>query len=133
MTVGLRSSSVDVTKPEGLFMMHTTSLWRATGSPSISIIAVVANLLILPTLPYAMGLVFMTGLFAGVPGIGVAVGFVTEKLLQYHIAVVEFFAAQKYFIIEVPVGNPWVYILYIVALALFVLSRNSGGNISKIC
>ncbi len=87
---------------------------------SISIIAVVANLLILPTLPYVMGLVFLTGLFAGVPGVGVAVGFVTEKLLQYHIAVVEFFAAQKYFIIEVPIGNPWVYILYIVVLAPFV-------------
>ena len=40
ITVGLRSSSVEVTKPAGLFRMQTTSLWRTTGSPSISIIAV---------------------------------------------------------------------------------------------
>ena len=100
---------------------------------SISIIAVVANLLILPTLPYVMGLVFATGLLAGIPGVGAVVSFAAEKLLQYHIAVVEFFAAQKYFIIEVPVGNPWVYILYIVVLVLLVVGRKTSGNISKIC
>ena len=58
---------------------------------TISLISVIANLLILPTLSYAMGLVFLTGIVAGIPGVEMVVGWCATKLLDFHITVVEFF------------------------------------------
>ena len=52
----------------------------------ISLVNVFANLLILPTLPYAMGLVFFTGVLAGVPVFSDFVEFFTTKLLDFHIS-----------------------------------------------
>ena len=54
----------------------------------VSLISVVANLVILPTLPIAMGLVFLSGVVMGVPGVGVAVGWCATRMLEFHIAVV---------------------------------------------
>ena len=79
----------------------------------VSLISVVANLLILPTLPYAMGLVFLTGVVAGVPGAETAVGFVATKLLDFHIAVVEFFGGMKSFMVEIEPYQPWVFGIYL--------------------
>lgn len=86
---------------------------------SISLISVVANLLILPTLPYAMLLTFLAGVFAEVPWLGVGIGWLATKLLQFHIAVIEFFGAQTYFIISVPRYNTLIFLLYIPILLPF--------------
>lgn len=80
----------------------------------VSIISVVANLLILPTLPYAMGLTFLTGVLAGVPGVSVAVGFLTEKLLDFHILVVEWFGSMEQFLIRIDKYEPRVFLLYLI-------------------
>ena len=88
---------------------------------SISLIAVLANLLFLPTLPYVMGLTFLTGIFGKVPIIGTGIGFVTEKMLDFHIAVVNFCGTQKMFIVEVPAGQPAIFLLYIPILLPFAI------------
>ena len=80
----------------------------------VSIISVVANLLILPTLPYAMGLTFLTGVLAGVPGVSVAIGFLTEKLLDFHILVVEWFGSMEQFLIRIDKYEPRVFLLYLI-------------------
>lgn len=80
---------------------------------TVSLISVIANLLILPTLPYAMGLVFLTGVFTGVPGVEAVVSFLATKLLDFHILVVEFFGAQKSFLVEIESGNAWVFFIYL--------------------
>ena len=82
----------------------------------VSLISVVANLLILPTLSYAMGLVFLAGVFAGVPGLSVAVGFLAEKLLDFHILVVEWFGSMEQFLIKIEPYEPRVFLLYLVVL-----------------
>ncbi|MBO7657238.1 ComEC/Rec2 family competence protein [Candidatus Saccharibacteria bacterium] len=82
----------------------------------VSLISVVANLLILPTLPYAMGLVFLAGVFAGVPGLSVVVGFLAEKLLDFHILVVEWFGSMEQFLIKIEPYEPRVFLLYLVVL-----------------
>ena len=51
----------------------------------------VANFLLLSTLPVAMGLTFMTGVVAGIPGVEFVVSWCAAKLLGFHILVVEFF------------------------------------------
>ena len=83
---------------------------------TISLISVAANLLILPTLPYAMGLVFLTGVVSGIPGLETVVAFVTQKLLDFHIAVVNFFGEMSYFLIKIPQYIPWVFLIYLLII-----------------
>lgn len=85
----------------------------------ISIISVVANLLILPTIPVTMGVTFLTGVCAW-PVIGNILGFMTEMIIKYHTFVMEFFAEQKMFLIETGEGNALVFLLYIIILAPFI-------------
>ena len=87
----------------------------------MSLVSVVANILILPTLPWAMGLMFMTGVVASVPGIGVAVAWCTTKMLDYHMAVVGWFAGMREFVIEMPRYQWWVFLIY--ATIVGVLAR----------
>ena len=78
----------------------------------VSLISVVANLLILPTLPWAMGLTFLTGVFAGMPVVEMVVSFLTVKLLDFHILVVETFGEWTQFLVKIPpyqVGVFWIY------------------------
>ncbi len=84
---------------------------------TISLVSVMANLLILPTLPYAMGLVFLVGVVAGIPGIEMVVAFIATKLLEFHIAVVEFFGGMKSFLIEIEPYQVWVFGIY---MAIFI-------------
>jgi len=93
----------------------------------VSLILLAANLLILPTLPYAMGLVFTTGVLAGVPFVGEVAGFITTKLLDYHIAVVNFFGELKQFLVQISEGNAWVFLIYVIViggmLAVFIKGK----------
>ena len=79
----------------------------------ISLISVAANLLILPTLPYAMGLTFLAGVVSGIPGIETAVAFLTTKLLDFHIGVVEFFGSMPQFLVKISPYQPWVFLIYV--------------------
>ena len=88
---------------------------------TFSLISVVANLLILPTLPYAMGLTFVTGIFSGIPWLGTMVSFLTTKLLAFHILVVNFFGEMKQFIIEIQTYQAWVFSLYIVIFISLII------------
>lgn len=82
---------------------------------SISLIAIVANLLILPTLPFVMGLVFFSGIFP-------FFGFFAKIALDFHIFIINFFAEQSYFIIKIPERIPWIFLLYIPILLPFLIS-----------
>ncbi|MBR2726052.1 ComEC/Rec2 family competence protein [Candidatus Saccharibacteria bacterium] len=87
----------------------------------ISLLSLLANLLILPTLPLAMALIFATGLLAGLPLISPLVAFVTAKLLSLHLVIVEFFAAQTNFLITTDRYQPQVFLLYIPILLPFII------------
>lgn len=87
----------------------------------ISLLSLLANLLILPTLPLAMALIFATGLLAGLPLISLLVAFITTKLLSLHLVIVEFFAAQTNFLITTDRYQPQVFLLYIPILLPFII------------
>ena len=89
---------------------------------TVSLISVVANLLILPTLPVAMGLVFVTGVFAGVPGVEFAVSWCATKLLDFHILVVEWFGEMKWFMVEIEPYQWWVFLIYLIVFLPLVVS-----------
>ena len=88
----------------------------------VSLISVVANLLILPTLSYAMGLTFLSGVFAGIPGLSFVVGFFAEKLLDFHIFVVSFLGGMEQFLIEIESYNASVFWIYAGILVLILLA-----------
>ena len=92
----------------------------------ISLISVVANLLILPTLPYAMGMVFLTGVVAGLPVVESAVAWFAKMILDFHIMVVNWFGGMKEFLIEIPMYQWWVYLIYLLVVILLV-----GGLIKR--
>ncbi|MDO4747403.1 MAG: ComEC/Rec2 family competence protein [Candidatus Saccharibacteria bacterium] len=87
----------------------------------VSLISVIANLLILPTLPWAMGLVFMTGIFAGLPGMETVVAWCATKMLEFHIAVVEWFGEMRQFLMEIRPYQWWVFLLYLVIIGALVM------------
>ena len=82
----------------------------------ISLISVVANLLILPTLPWAMGLTFLTGAVAGIAGVEMVVAWCATRLLDFHIAVVEWFGGMREFLVEIPMYQGWVWGIYGIVL-----------------
>ncbi len=106
---GFVGSSVMVTISATIMTLPVTLYYFG----AVSLISVIANLLILPTLSYAMGLVFLVGVVAGIPGVETAVAFVATKLLDFHIAVVEFFGGMKQFLVQIPSGQLWMFLIYI--------------------
>ena len=95
----------------------------------ISLISVVANLLILPTLSWAMGMVFVVGVVSGLPLVETAVSFGATKLLDFHIAVVNFFGEMKSFVVEIPQYQPLVFGIYILILVPVILGYLARGGL----
>lgn len=94
---------------------------------SISVISLVANVLILPTIPFAMGMTALVGLIGLLPAwflvdfIEWFVVKITTLLLDYHLAVMEFFSKQTAFIVTMPKGNPLVWLWYVPIVVLMVV------------
>lgn len=90
----------------------------------ISLISILANLLVLPTISIAMGLTFLTGLFAalGISPLAFLAGKLATIILDYQISVVNFFGAETIFLIEIEPYNPLIFILYLPILAMGGLS-----------
>ena len=88
---------------------------------SISLISIFVNLLVLPTVSFVMGLTFLTGLTAIiVPFLADWIGFINKLLLDYQIWIVEFFGSKKEFLLELPKGNPLVFLIYI-PITIFII------------
>ena len=88
---------------------------------TFSLISLIANLLILPTLPWAMGLVFANGVFAGIPVIETIVAWCAERILDFHILVVDFFGGLKQFQVKIEPYQIWVFSIYVVILLSLVV------------
>ncbi|MBQ6127915.1 ComEC/Rec2 family competence protein [Candidatus Saccharibacteria bacterium] len=80
----------------------------------ISLISVFANLLILPTVSIAMGLTFLTGIFAlFLPHLATLFGSLATIILSYQITVANFFGEQKVFLLSIDQNNTLVFLLYL--------------------
>lgn len=80
----------------------------------ISLVSIFANLLILPTIPIAMGLTFLTGIFAlFLPPIASLFGYLAKLILDYQISVASFFGEQKHFLLAIEPNNAFVFLLYL--------------------
>lgn len=99
---------------------------------SISVLALVANLIILPTLPYAMLLVFLTGLTSPLPFCARIFAWLATQLLNFHIMVINFLSQQKMFIFALPSGDSRVYIIYLMLL-IFLIGPEFWKFIKRKC
>lgn len=79
----------------------------------ISLLSFMANLIILPTLPYAMVLVFLTGATSFLPLLPGFFSALATLLLNLHIHVVDFLSQQETFILTFTSGNPLIYLIYL--------------------
>lgn len=106
-----------------------------------SLISLLANLLILPTIPLAMFLVFVTGLFGFtanfLPLITNLIGWLATKVINYHLLIINFFGRQEFFEVSLPKNNPLVFLAYLPIVFLLlkpkIKSLFSIKNNIKIC
>ncbi len=94
---------------------------------SLSLIAFAANLIVLPTLPYVMGVTFAAGVL-GLPIINTA----AEFCLKFHIAVINFFGEQRMFLIEIPPRDLKILLLYIPILFYLLWIRQKQIKMVKL-
>ncbi|MBI3494452.1 ComEC/Rec2 family competence protein [Candidatus Saccharibacteria bacterium] len=90
---------------------------------TMAVFALPANLLVLPFVPFAMALVFMTGLAATfLPAIAVLFGYPSQILLGYMTSVVQLFVNLPNASVEVSIGVIGLIISYavLVGLAIFL-------------
>ena len=94
---------------------------------SVNLLSIFANLLILPTIPYAMGFSFLTGLCSmlNLGFLATGLGIVSEFILKYHIKVISFLEDKSEFLFEFTKNNPlWLLIYIPIALAIIFVRKD---------
>jgi competence protein ComEC len=80
---------------------------------SFSFLAIVVNLLVLWTIPFAMLFTFLTSLFGLVSGwLGFAVGIGAQGILWYDIVVVQWFARMDWSVVRIEAVGVWFFIVW---------------------
>lgn len=87
---------------------------------SLSFLSLVANLIILPTLPYAMLGMMLTGATGMLPLLPNIISRLTAWLLDLHIWLVNFLSQQTTFIINLPSADSRIFFIYL-PLSLFLI------------
>ena len=90
---------------------------------AVSMISVLANLIILPTLPYAMGATFLAGVFKGFYLVDAVISFIAEKILDFHVWIVNFLGQMKYFLVKIDPYQKWVFGIYLV-IFIFLVAKS---------
>lgn len=103
---------------------------------TFSLLSFVANLIILPTLPYAMLAVFLTGCMASfLPLLASLFAKLACLILDVHIWLVNFLSDKTMFIFELPAGDYRFFLIYLpVAFLLFWVhscNQKAVGSHSK--
>lgn len=96
---------------------------------SMNLIAIFANLLILPTIPYAMGFSFLTGALSLVhlDFFASGVGQIAEFILKYHVKIIAWLEDKSEFLFEVQKNEPiWllIYVPMVILVIIFAWKQN---------
>lgn len=92
---------------------------------NFSLVALPANVLVLPFIPFTMGLGFLTG-FVGIilPALSVPIGFISYLFLHYELGVIKFFAGLPFASFSFP-DFPLLFTLIIYAYFIYKLFGKS--------
>jgi ComEC/Rec2-related protein len=89
-----------------------------------SILSIFANMLVLPTIPFAMAMVFMAGVSSLIlPFITSIFGFLATMILRYNISVMEFFGGISWALREVEIGIGGLLIFYVIILGMMIYMK----------
>lgn len=88
----------------------------------LSLLALLANLIILPTLPYAMLLVFLAGLTNLLPILSPVISFLATNLLNLHITVINFLSEKSLFVLHFTPENPLIFLLYLAPVIAYAIA-----------
>jgi competence protein ComEC len=98
-----------------------------------SLIALPANILILPTIPFVMATVFLTGIFFWFTFLSQFFAFISSAILKYHIAVMNFFGEQKWALVEININLVGVVICYSIILSIwFYMKKVSHAKLQDV-
>ena len=89
---------------------------------TFSLLSFVANLIILPTLPYAMFLVFLSGATSFLPLIATPVSALATLLLNFHITLINFLSTKTALIFELPAADPRIFLVYLPVLFCLIIN-----------
>lgn len=97
---------------------------------SISLVSVIANLLVMPTVPVVMLTTFITGLSGiFIPMVGVIFGAVTTFILKYTLFIISNLGSLNWASREVEIDILGVCAMYVVILViLFLMHKTSGSS-----
>ncbi len=88
---------------------------------TISLLSFMANLLILPTLPYVMLLLLLTGLVSFWPFLATLIGHLTTWALDFHISVVNYLSTKTMFVLTLQEGDARIFLLYIIVAIILLI------------
>ena len=100
---------------------------------SIPCLALVANILVTPTIPIVMLLTFLVGITNFH-----AIAFIASKLLAFHLGVVDWLSSFSWASLEVPTANPFYFLLFLpILVVLYILKKRTNysyrPSYGKIC
>ena len=100
---------------------------------SLNLIALLANLLILPTIPFVMGMSFLTGIFGmfKISLLAELTGWVAEVLLKLHLKIIDELYDKTEFLFEFKKGRIEFLGLYIIILVLSMVAIKKQIEIRK--
>lgn len=92
---------------------------------TMSLISLLANLLVLPTISLAMSLCFITGIFSilNLDWLASLFGQTATWLLNYHLWVINFFGTQTSFLVTIPTQQWPVFLAYLPMLTIACVSH----------
>ncbi|MDR0887192.1 MAG: ComEC/Rec2 family competence protein [Candidatus Nomurabacteria bacterium] len=101
-------------------------------SGHFSIASLPANLIIGPTIPIAMLLTFLTGIFAiFIPPLATITGFLAEKLLSFHIWLIHQFEQFSFLHFQLTFNLPAVIIFYAILILIMIYLWKKTGLVFR--
>ncbi len=100
---------------------------------TFSIVSVLVNMLVLPSVPFAMLFVFLAGMIGFVSNIfGLLIGYIAYGFLKYIITIALWFGTLPFAAMHVPVFPFWLVILSYSLLGYFIYKLNNrSSEVSK--
>jgi competence protein ComEC len=100
----------------------------------VSVVSVVANILVLPTIPITMLLTFLAGVFVLVAfPLGQLLGWLASIVLHYHLVVMEYFGSLEWAMMPASLHVVGVVVCYVGLIVVGVyLSRATGYKLRSV-
>lgn len=88
---------------------------------TFSLLSFIANLVILPTLPYAMLLVFLSGATSFLPLVAMPISTLATLLLNFHITFINFLSTKTALIFELPASDTRIFLFYLPVIFCLII------------